>query len=116
MKRVLIYIIVSTTTLMCVSQNQVLQIFENLRYNPIQWKDITDFEILENEHNFEISIKTIDDNSISLPYNDSIVFQTGLSIPHIEIITEENLVEIPDKINYREAKFLVHGFGTFDDV
>lgn len=116
MKRILLCIIASAITLMSFSQNQVLQIFENLEYNPIQWKDITDFEIEENEHNFELNIKTIEDHSISLQYNDSLVFQTGLSIPHLEITTDEDIEEIPDKINYKTAKFVVHGFGTFEDV
>lgn len=116
MKRALLCIIISSATLISVSQNQVLQIFENLKYTPVQWKDITDFNVLENENQFEINIKTIDENQIFLPYNDSILIQTGLSIPHIEIITEEDLAEIPDKINYKDAKFFVNGFGSFDNI
>lgn len=116
MKRIQLIILALVSVVIASGQNQVLQIFKDKRYTPVQWMDISEFKIDENDDNLELNIATIEDNNFVISFADSLLFQSGISIPHIEITTEEDLSEIPNKTDYKRASFIVNGFGNFDDV
>lgn len=115
MKRVQILILALISLAIASGQNQVLQIFEEKKYTPVQWVDITEFELVEAEDSLELNIKSAN-NSLTFSFTDSLLFQSGYSIPHIEITTDEALVEIPNKKDYKKATFTIAGFGNYDDV
>lgn len=106
-------------TTICRSQNQVLQIFENKQYKPIEWVDITNLQVSENSgddlNNMSMSIETQSGDSYSVQFNDSIMFKTGVSVPYLEINTDEPLFELPNREDFKSATITLHGFGQYDD-
>ncbi|MDE6288524.1 MAG: CotH kinase family protein, partial [Muribaculaceae bacterium] len=115
MKRIQLIILALVSAFIASGQNQVLQIFKDKKYTPVQWVDISDFQIVENEDSLTLNI-TPPDDIFNIVFADSIMFQTGISIPHIEITTEEDLQEIPNKTDYKKATFTLNGFGNYDNV
>lgn len=116
MKRLAFSLSVAFLTVASFGQNQVLQLFQNNRYEPVPWTEIEVFELSDNQETFEARITTQSGKSLNVTLGDSILFQTGYSIPHLAITTREELTEIPDKVNYKEATIDLRGFGGYEDV
>lgn len=96
------------------AREPVLQFFEENSYVPRSWDELENISFdVENE---EINFNFLDSSSISLPLSESVSVASGYSIPHIEITTADPLNEIPNKVDYKDADFVLSGFGQQDDM
>lgn len=98
------------------AQVQVLQHFNNNSYLPLEWNKMEEIQFCDTDSLVGFSIKMTDGNSYTIETGDSTLFTTGFSIPHIEIRTVEDLVEIPNKVDYKDATITLSGFGHHEDV
>lgn len=112
MKRI-VFIIFILSQITVFSQNNVLQIFDNYKYSPIDWSDIK--EIRYNDIQNDLIIIREDYNSTIISLSDSIIFQSGKTIPLIEIFTDEYLEEINSKTEYKKGHLRLNGFGEYLD-
>lgn len=108
-----IFILLSLISFFTIRAHEnVLQIFDGKDYDPVPW-DIIDKITFKNGNlllNLDNGEKTV------VPFSESINMPSGLTIPLIEINTEEKLSEIPDKINYKKAVIELKGFEVYEDV
>ena len=95
-------------------QESVLQVINGKAYTPKQWTDIE--RISFNVDEGVMIISDVDEGSLSLPLQPSLSIPSGPTVPLIEITTEEDLEEIPNRVDYKVASFKLSGFGNCDDV
>ena len=112
-KLILIISILISINLSLYSQEEVLQIFDGKNYTPVSWSNINEF-VFDEEGNV-LHIKMNNDD-IKIKAEAQTLLISGLSIPHIEIFTDEFLEEIPNKNDYKSGDFLLQGFGLYEDI
>lgn len=112
-KLILILNILISINLSLYSQNEVLQVFDGKDYNPVPWSEIEELGFDETENLLHIFTETED---ISIDADEKYFIPSGASIPLIEIITEEYLEEIPNKVDYKSGNFILKGFGVYEDI
>ena len=100
-------------TLPTFSQEEVIQLFDGKNYNPVPWNKIDHIGYDEEDNNLKVITK---DEIINIDVTEGLLFPTGHTIPLIEIFTDENLNEIPNKVDYKSGDFLLSGFGSYSDI
>lgn len=96
------------------AQNNVLQIFTDNKYEPIDWTDIR--EIRYDEGSESLIVLNHDNNDTKINISDSLSFVSGPAVPLIEIFTDEFIEEVQSKVNYAPGQFRLNAFGEFDDI
>lgn len=94
--------------------NSVLQISKGNQYTPQEWQNIE--AIGFDERGEKMMIQTKDDKVAEYPFAGMPVMVSGQTLPLIEITTDEDLREIPDKVNYKSGMFRMQGFGNYEDA
>lgn len=99
-----------------IGQDNVLQVFNGHTYKPLNWNDIERLSF--NPDDKLTLIQLSEGETIGIPFDEMSGrgILSGSTIPLIEITTDEELTEIPDKINYKTAVINLRGFGNYDDV
>ena len=110
---ILIITLLLSINLRLYSQQEVLQIFDGKNYTPVPWSNIKEFGFDEEEN--VLNIKT-DNIELKIKAEEQTLLPSGISIPHIEINTDEFLEEIPNKNDYKSGDFLLQGFGIYEDI
>lgn len=96
------------------AQTEVLQIFEDNEYSPVKWGFIEDIHF-DSEQSL-IIIDSYDGTSRTLKIDSLLAVPSGKTVPLLVINTDEDLIEIPNKTDYKTATIRLEGFGNYDDV
>lgn len=81
-------------------------------YPPISWSDISQTKVTDND---TMAVTKHNGDIISFNMKNTEMVN-GYTVPLITITTDEELEQIPDKVNYKTAKILIEGFGSCQDV
>lgn len=88
---------------------------EGKKYYPFSWNDI-DLINFTNSELDTVTMSLYSKNGKINKFNvDLYEILNGATVPLITITTDEEMDQIPDKINYQKAKIEVKGFGKFED-
>lgn len=111
----LAFALTATSTLS--AQDIVLQhISEDAKtYTPVRWNEISRITVMDDESRPTMTIEMGEGDNISIDLGKTGV-RNGYTVPLITITTEEEMEQIPDKINYKVASLKLSGFGNYDDA
>lgn len=84
-----------------------------VHYFPIDWENIERLLFRENGNN--AVVKGLDGNETTFNM-DVHYLMNGCPLPLINITTDEDLQQIPDKINYKDADIKIESFGISEDL
>lgn len=84
-------------------------------YSPESWNEIDSIHLYHDESEALI-MDLATEKGLNLSYDlSSYHIFNGQAVPLVVITTEEELEQIPDKINYKKANIEIKGFGVYDD-
>lgn len=81
-------------------------------YTPVKWSGITEAKVAESD---TMAVYRYDGGLATYNMKETEMVN-GHTVPLITITTDEELEQIPDKVNYKTAKITLEGFGAYDDV
>jgi hypothetical protein len=91
------------------------QSIDGKSYLPIRWGEVSEVKVSEDGETGSMTVMLKEGDSKSFNF-DNTTITSGYTIPLITITTDEELEQIPDKINYKTATIKIDGFGSYDDV
>ncbi len=91
------------------------QSIDGKSYLPIRWDEVSEVKVSEDGETSSMTVMLKEGDSKSFNF-DNTTITSGHTLPLITITTDEELEQIPDKINYKTATIKIDGFGSYDDV
>lgn len=95
------------------AEQPVLQYFDGKNYDPVSWDNI-DKIIFEDQKG--LVILNHDGEKSYYPLKNGMLINSSITIPLIEITTQEYLEEIPDKENYQTGNFNLKSFDEHENI
>ena len=116
MKKLFLYIgLMIVSALPLRTQAKVLQIFQSDKYQPVELNSIDSIEVTNIANRLSLRIAKFDGSNLSIDLTDSVFHPVDYTCPLIEINTFEELEEIPNKIDFKDASIRISGFESYDD-